>query len=201
MTVRLPNFRTFKRSGIEMPAGGEVLIDAGLQAGCGLGDGVEVLDLPSLWRSVDAVALLRTQRVVRSGLRLTLRGRWCEVVCTENQASVLEVFRRYLGEPRSRSLEFLQADAGAWRNPEEVRTGCLSPYPEGEELFVFLKWNAREEIFEEVFAIPVVDGKVRSPYIKEISLGLTAEAFIQILRSMMETGPPLQPVNSAPMPF
>ncbi len=191
LTFQLPNFRTFRRTGIELAAGDEIRLDAGIQPGCGLEAAVAVLDLPTLWRSVDAVVLLRTQGAVQSGLRSTLRGRWCEVVATEYRATILEVFRRFLGEPRSSALSLLQADAGVSHDRGETRTGCRSPYPVGEELFVFAKWNTEEQIFEEIFAVPVHEGKVISPYIREISLGVKAETFVQILRSMMETPKPL----------
>jgi hypothetical protein len=142
---------------------------SGIGAGC-TGD----CDLPTLWRSVDAVVFLRIQKTLGTRTQ-TLDGREC--LWIEHRASVHEVFRRFRGKPQS-SVDLLQLrDATAPTDPG---------YMPDQEFVAFLRWNDEEQMFEPYIMIPVREGQVKSPRIQVLESGMKFEAFLKILRAMME---------------
>ena len=154
------------RAGTQASQSGTV---SGTGAGC-TGD----CDLPSLWRSVDAVVFLRIQKAL--GTRTQTRDGW-EYQFTEHRALVHEVFRRFRGEPRT-SVDLLQRrDAAAAEDP------CYKP---DREFVAFLRWNDQEQMFESYLMIPVAEGQVKSPRIQILESGMKLETFLKILRAMME---------------
>lgn len=141
------------------------------------------VDLPTLWRSVDAVVYLRIQET--SGVRMRPTNGKSEAVGIEHKASVLEVFRRYWGTPNTATLSFLQLPDNAW-NMEAAETAHEATYRPGEQLVAFLRWNASEQVFQEYLVVPIRDGQVKSPHIDEIASGMKLESFLIKLRAMME---------------
>lgn len=143
--------------------------DAGIGVGCA-GD----CDLPTLWRSVDAVVFLRIEKPLGTRTR-TLDGR--EFQWSGHRALVHEVFRRFPGKLQA-SVDLLQRrDATASTGPG---------YMPGQEFVAFLRWNDGEEMFEPYLMIPVREGRVQSPRIQVLESGMNLEAFLKLLRSMME---------------
>jgi len=139
-----------------------------------------VFDLPTLWRNVDAVAFLRIQETASSapGQSGTIR--------TEYKASVLEVFRRFFGGPKTASMSFLQLSTCTWQIETTTFTALETPYRPGQECVAFLRWNDSEGLFQSVISLPVRDGQVKSPGIEEIQAGMKIEAFLAKLRAMLE---------------
>jgi hypothetical protein len=184
LEIVVPGYQNWKRAGIEVTAGSELAFDIVLQlaeAGRGL-DGME--DLPTLWRNVDAVVYFRIQEAL--GARLVNTDGHCVTVCTEHKVSVLEVFRRYRGEPREFTMSFLQRSAGTWRGEEETNTGREIPCKPGEEFVAFLTWNDAGHALMDTILIPVRDGQVRHRSIEELQKSMALEVFLKILRAMME---------------
>jgi hypothetical protein len=146
----------------------------GVTAGFQNGDG----DLPTLWRSVDAVAFLKIQTAAPPSSKQAGEGAFKAI---EYRASVLEVFRRTRGQPQY-EVTFLR-DASEKESPESA---CKP----GQECLVFLVWNNAEGAFQAYITIAVRNGKVQSPRIRGLESGMNLEAFLKILRSMMEQGRP-----------
>ncbi len=142
---------------------------SGIGTGC-TGD----CDLPTLWRSVDAVVFLRIQKTLGTRAQ-TLDGR--EYLWIEYRATVHEVFRRFRGKPQS-GVDLLQ--------PRDAATPTDPGYVPYQEFVAFLRWNDAEQMFEPYIMIPVREGQVKSPRIQVLESGMTLEAFLKILRAMME---------------
>lgn len=132
-------------------------------------------DLPTLWRSVDAVVFLRIQRTLGTRAR-NLDGR--EVLWIESRALAHEVFRWLPGKPQS-SLDLLQLRDGT--TPMEAPGGAPD-----KEFVAFLRWSDEAQMFESYLMVPVRDGQVKSPRITVIESGMKLEAFLILLRTMME---------------
>lgn len=178
-----PGYGTWKRAGIDVAAGKEVALTITLQ----LDDTDEeatTRDLPTWWRSVDAVVYVRVTESM--GSRPVRTGGQCAIVGTQHRASVFEVFRRYRGEPREQTLEILQRSAGVWQDLEGTLAGRRTPCQPGQELIVFLTWNNLERTFQDALIVPVKDGQVRSAAIEELQKGMNLEDFLKMLRAMME---------------
>ena len=144
-------------------------------------------DLPTLWRSVDAVAYLRIRQT--SDFRPRYPESGFSHAGEEHEASVFEVFRRYRGTPAGASLKFLRvpevAEMPAGGTPERTNS-LLHP---GEECIAFLHWNDAEDMFEALLVLPVRNGQVRSFCIDEIFSPMKTEIFLIKLRSMKEARP------------
>jgi hypothetical protein len=184
LEIVVPGFQDWKRTGIEVTAGSELTFDIVLQLAEADRDITGMEDLPTLWRSVDAVVLFRIQESL--GARLLHTEGHCTTVCTEHKVSVLEVFRRYRGEPREFHMNFLQRSAGTWRSEKGITAGGETPCKPGEEFVAFLRWNDAGHALMDTVLIPVRDGQVRHPSIEELQKSLALEAFLKILRAMME---------------
>ena len=141
-------------------------------------------DLPTLWRSVDAVAYLRIREISDSRTRHTESD--IASAGVEHEATVLEVFRRYRGTPATPQLKFLRIAENGEQQQGERTPGENSMLLSGEECIAFLHWNDAEEIFESVQVLPVRDGRVKSFCIDEILFPMKIEAFLVKLRSMQE---------------
>jgi hypothetical protein len=184
--VKLPSpFLPFKRSGIQVTAGGEVKYDIALQVDPKdnrVVITVPAVDLPALWIKADAVVHLRIQKTSGTRPRPTSSG--CACIYTEHQAIVLEAFRRHIGEPKS-NVGFLQASycpvPDDLAGPEFDR-----PYTAGGEFLAFLKWNSAEQMFQSLIMVPVREGQVKSFRIHGLESGMSLEAFLKVLRAMME---------------
>jgi len=142
-----------------------------------------VMDLPTLWRSVDAVAYVRVQKTLETSTREAISE--SNVVFLEHQAVNLEAFRRFFGNPQS-TFSFLQAASGSLSPGAGPGAESVAPCKQGEEYVVFLRWNDREHLFQAHLVVPVSEGQVRSPHIEEIRAGMKLEAFLTKLRSMQE---------------
>jgi hypothetical protein len=176
-------FSVWKRGGIEVASGGELPFEISLQRDTA-GEALAVKDLPTWWRSVDAVVYLRIEESL--GVRPLRASGQCTAVCTLHRISVLEVFRRYRGEPREKSLTFLQGSAGTWPSQGGTIIGRETPGKPGDEMVAFLIWNNPEQAFQSAVVVPVLDGQVRSPHIEELQNAMKLEAFLAKLRAMME---------------
>jgi len=141
-------------------------------------------DLPTLWRSVDAVAYLRIREISVFSPRRQESG--FSSAGEEHEASVLEVFRRYRGTPAGSQLKFLRVYATTAQSAGEMIPGEDSLLRVGEECIAFLYWNDKEKIFESFLVLPVRNGQVRSFCIDEILSPIKIEAFLVKLRSMQE---------------
>jgi hypothetical protein len=184
LEISRPLFQIQQRSGIEITSGSELTLDITLQVVWIGGGGRIIEDLAATWRSVDAVVYLRIQK--SSGVRpLRMEGQ-CVSVATEWRAAVLEVFRRYRGEPREFTMTFLQLAAGTWRSDTGTITGPGMPLKPGDEIIAFLRWNGSLGSFQDRILVPVREGQARSPYIEELQKGLKLEALLEKLRAMME---------------
>jgi len=133
-------------------------------------------DLPALWRSADAVVLLKISR--NAGER-TSPNSACKQYY-EHEAKVLEAFRLCFGEPKVKT-SLLQPAV-----PCADALGLDSAYKPGDEFIAFLRWNGPEEAFFGFVMVPVLDGRVKSPHIEGIESGMKLENFLTILRAMME---------------
>ncbi len=131
-------------------------------------------DLPTLWRSVEAVVFLRIEKTLGTQTR-SVDGR--QFLWIEHRALVHEAFRRFLGKPQSTVDLLERRDATASADP-----GLLP----GQEFVAFLRWNDGAEMFEPYLMIPVRGGRVRSSRVQALESGMYLEAFLKILRSMME---------------
>jgi hypothetical protein len=140
-------------------------------------------DLPTLWRSVDAVAHVRIQKTLDTRIRRT--GSDSEGLYLEVQAVNLEAFRRFFGNPQS-MFDFLQAAPDSLYSGAAPATESDAPCKQGEEYIAFLRWNDMEHLFQAHLVVPVREGQVRSPHIEEIRAGMKLEAFLTKLRSMQE---------------
>ena len=110
------------------------------------------------------------------GTRTQIRdGR--EYLWIEHRASVHEVFRRFRGKPQSSVVLLQLRDAPA---PAD------SGYMPDQEFVAFLRWNDAEQMFEPYLMIPVREGQVKAPRIQALESGMKLEAFLKILRAMME---------------
>ncbi len=132
-------------------------------------------DLLTLWRSVDTVIFLRIQKTPGTRVR-NLDGQ--ESLWVEHRALVHEVFRRFqsISQP---SLDFLQA-----RDDTSLIGTADSAL--GEEFVAFLRWSNEEQMFESYFMLPVRDGQVQSPRVKELESSMKLETLLKTLRTMME---------------
>jgi len=184
LEVVAPGFQDWNRTGIEVAAGRELALEIVLQLAEPALDPTRVEDLPTLWRSVDAVVFLRIQDSL--GVRLLRTDGHCVTVCTEHRVAVLEVFRRYRGEPRDLTTSFLQRSAGTWRNEEGTTSGREVPGKPGDEFIAFMTWNTAGQALMNTILVPVRDGQVRHPSVEELQKGMALEAFLKILRAMME---------------
>jgi hypothetical protein len=184
LEISAPGFETLKRAGIEVVAGSDLTLDVTLQLRTAGSAAMVVRDLPTVWRTVDAVAFLRIQESL--GARPLRTEGQCVTVAVGHRASVLEVFRRYRGEPRESPVTFLQLSAGAWRGSDATVTGAETPLKPGEELVAFLTWNDSERVFQGSILLPVRDGQVRSLHIEELQQGMRLTALLEKLRAMME---------------
>jgi hypothetical protein len=184
LEIVVPGFQNWKRTGIEVTAGSELAFDIVLQLAEAVREISGMEDLPTLWRNVDAVVYLRIQASL--GARLLRTEGHCVTVCTEHKVSVLEVFRRYRGEPREFTMTFLQRSAGTWRGEEGTTAGRETPCKPGEEFVAFLTWNDASHAFMDTILVPVRDGQVRHAFIEELQKSMALEAFLKILRAMME---------------
>jgi hypothetical protein len=186
LEARSPSpFLPFKRTGIQVTAGSVVGFDISLQVDrkdIRVVLTVPAVDLPALWMKADAVVHLRIQKTVGTRPRPTRSG--CECMYTEHQAIVLEAFRRHIGEPKS-NVGFLQASycpvPDDLAGPEFDR-----PFDTGGEFIAFLKWNGKEEMFQSHVMVPVRNGQVKSSCIHGLESGMSLEAYLKILRAMME---------------
>jgi hypothetical protein len=133
-------------------------------------------DLPSLWRSADAVVYLKIGR--NAGERNSPDS-GCQRY-HEHETKVLEAFRLHIGEPKVKA-SLLQPAV-----PCADARGLDPAYKPGEEFIAFLRWNGPEEAFLGFVMVPVRDGRVKSPYIEGIESGMKLGDFLTILRSMME---------------
>ena len=143
-----------------------------------------VFDLPTLWRNVDAVVFLRIQEAEGSATGQAV-GK-SEAIRIEYKASVLEVFRRFFGGPKTAGISFLQLSTCTWQIETTTFTALETPYRPGQECVAFLRWNDSEGLFQSVISLPVRDGQVKSPGIEEIQAGMKIEAFLAKLRAMLE---------------
>ncbi len=138
-------------------------------------DCTSACDLLTLWRSVDTVVFLRMQKTLGTRVR-NHDGQ--ESLWAERRALVHEVFRRFqsISQP---SLDFLQARDG---------TSLIGTTDSavGEEFVAFLRWSNEEQMFESYFMLPVRDGQVQSPRVKELASGMKLETLLKTLRTMME---------------
>jgi hypothetical protein len=184
LEILVHGFRPLKRTGIELAGGGKLVFDVTLQLEEARGEAIATQDLPTLWRSVDAVVYLRIQESL--GTRPLRTEGQCVIPATEHKASILEVFRRYRGEPRNATVNFLQRSAGMWHSDQETITGRETPCKPGEELVAFLSRNENVRAFQGEIIVPVRDGQVRSPHIEELLKGMKLEVFLEKLRAMME---------------
>jgi hypothetical protein len=184
LEVVAPGFQDWKRTGIEVAAGRELAFEIVLQLAEPGRDTARMEDLPTLWRSADAVLFFRIQDSL--GVRLVRTEAHCVRVCTEHRVAVLEVFRRYRGEPREFTMNFLQRSAGTWRGEEGVTAGQEVPGKPGEEFVAFMTWSDAGQALMDTILVPVRDGQVRHPSIEELQKGMALEAFLKILRTMME---------------
>ena len=141
------------------------------------------MDLPTLWRSVDAVAYVRIQKTLEARLRQT--GTGSEGLYLEVQAVKLEAFRRFFGNPQS-TFGFLQAASDPLFPGAGSGADTDAPCKQGEEYIAFLRWNDIEHLFQAHLLVPVREGQVRSPHIEEIRAGMKLEAFLTKLRAMQE---------------
>lgn len=141
------------------------------------------MDLPTLWRSVNAVAYVRIQKTLDTRTRRTSSE--SEGLYLEHQAVNLEAFRRFFGNPQS-MFSFLQAAPDSLYPGAGPGAESDAPCKQGEEYIVFLRWNDREHLFQAHLVVPVREGQVRSPHIEEIQAGMKLEAFLTKLRSMQE---------------
>ncbi len=176
-------FSVWKRGGIEVASGSELSFEITLQRDTA-DEAPAVKDLPTWWRSADAVVYLRIEESL--GVRPLRASGQCVAVCTLHRVSVLEVFRRYRGEPREKSLTFLQGSAGTWPSQGGTIVGRETPGKPGDEMVAFLIWNNPEHAFQSAVLVPVLDGQVRSPHIEELQNTMRLEAFLAKLRAMME---------------
>jgi len=142
-----------------------------------------VTDLPTLWRSVNAVAYVRIQKTLDTRTRQT--GYESDGLYVEYQAVNLEAFRRFFGNPQS-TFSFLQAAPDSLYPSAGPGTEIDAPCKQGEEYIVFLRWNDIEHLFQAHLVVPVREGQVQSPHIEEIRTGMKLEAFLTKLRSMQE---------------
>jgi hypothetical protein len=184
LEIAVPGFQDWKRTGIEVSPGGDTALEIVLQL-AESGNGITgIVDLPTLWRSVDAVVYFRIQESL--GARPLPTDGHCVTICTEHKVAVLEVFRRYRGEPREFTMTYLQRSAGAWRGEDGTVAGKNIPCKPGEEFVAFLTWNAAGQAFMDTILVPVRDGQVRYASIEELQKSMALEAFLRILRAMME---------------
>ena len=184
LEITVPGFQNWKRTGIEVTASSELTFDIVLQLAETGREISGMEDLPTLWRNVDAVVYFRIQASL--GARLLHTEGHCVTVCTEHKVSVLEVFRRYRGEPQEFTANFLQRSAGTWRGEEGTTAGRETPCKPGEEFVAFLTWNDAGHALMDTILVPVRDGQVRHPSIEELQKSMALEAFLKILRAMME---------------
>ncbi len=131
-------------------------------------------DLPTLWRSVESVVFLRIEKTLETRTQ-SVDGR--QFLWIAHRALVHEAFRRFLGNPRSHVDLLERREAAASADPG---------YLPDREFVAFLRWNGVEQMFEPYVMIPVTEGRVKSPLIRALESGMNLEAFLKILRSMME---------------
>jgi hypothetical protein len=131
-------------------------------------------DLPTLWRSVDAVALVKIQTAASPRTKKDAESRFPAV---EYRATTVEAFRRMRGQPQY-EVTFLR-DASEKEPPESACTP-------GQECLAFLVWNSAEGAFRAYVTVAVRNGQVRTSRIRGLESGMNLEAFLKILRSMME---------------
>jgi hypothetical protein len=191
LEAMLPGYLVYTRAHLHLPAGGAVTSDVVMAFDPLARMSYEVLrpglsmDLPTLWRSVDAVVLLRIQKAL--GVRRTPQsGGPCENIYVEHRASVLEVFRRCRGKPDASDVDFLQAAPAPGYSGMKTVTGNWQGFRPGDEFVTFLQWDASEKAFLAYFTIPVRNGKVESFDLREIESGMKLDDFLKLLRAMME---------------
>jgi len=184
LEIVAPGFQVWKRTGIEVGVGANLALDVVLQLAEPDRSAARPEALPDLWRSVDAVVFLRIQESL--GARLLRTEGQCTMVCTEHRAAVLEVFRRYRGEPREFTMNLLQKSAGTWRGEKVTVAGRKIPGKPGEEFVAFLTWSDAGHALMDTILVPVRDGQVRHPSIEELQKSMPLEAFLKMLRAMME---------------
>jgi hypothetical protein len=143
------------------------------------------MDLPSLWRSVDAVVHLRIQEITDTR-RTQKADDPCENTFAEHRASLLEAFRRVQGKPNGSSFDFLQAAPAPGCSGRKTLTGNSPAFRPGDELVAFLRWDDSEKAFLAYFTVPVVEGKVQSYDLSEIESAMKLDGFLKMLRAMME---------------
>jgi hypothetical protein len=141
------------------------------------------MDLPTLWRSVNAVAYVRIQKTLDTRTRQA--GSESDGLYVEYQAVNLEAFRRFFGNPQS-TFSFLQAAPDSLYPSAGPGAESDALCKQGEEYIVFLRWNDMEHLFQAHLVVPVREGQVRSLHIEEIRVGMKLKAFLTKLRSMQE---------------
>jgi hypothetical protein len=191
LEIRMRGYKNFRDTDFQLPPGKGLDFDVSLALDPESDSFISApaqpwdLDLPTLWRSVDAVVYLRIQKTV--GMRRTPQtSAKCENIYWEHQAAVLEVFRRRLGGPKDATLKFLQAASAPGYAGMTTRTWGDPAYASGGEFVAFLQWDVSEEAFLAYFVLAIREGKVQSHHIPEIESGMTLEAFLKKLRAMME---------------
>lgn len=138
------------------------------------------LDLPALWIASDAVVFLKIRQT--AGRPDSRNG---ENSYVEHQASVLEVFRKHIGKPGTGAMHFLQSMPASGYQERSERAEDPSRRA-GEDVVAFLTWDASEEAFLAFLTLEVCDGKVQSNEIRELASAVKIEAFLAMLRAMME---------------
>jgi len=188
----IPGYLTFSRAGIQLTAGRAVASDVMLAYDPQGRVVYEVLrpglnmDLPTLWRSVDAVVHLRIQKTLGARRSRQADGP-CENVYLEHQASILEAFRRVQGKPEAPGVDFLQAaPAPGYNGPKIITGNYWQVFRPGDELVAFLVWEDSEGAFLAYFTVPVRDGRVESIDLREIEFAMKLDVFLKMLRAMME---------------
>jgi len=191
LEVRMPGYLPVRRADMPLTPGSELTGDVVLSFNPMGGTVTHItrpaldLELPTLWRNIDAVVYLRIQKT--SGVRRTGQaGSPCENVFVEHQASILEVFRRHIGKPNTTTMNFLQATPAPGYKGMTTRTEKDPLYRPGEDMVTFLRWDESEKAFLAFIALRVRDGKVQSYDIHELASAIKIEEFLKILRAMME---------------
>jgi len=187
----MPGYIPVRRSDLMLTAGSELTANVTLSFNP-MGGTVTLitrpnldLELPTLWREMDAVVFLRIRQTL--GVRITAQAAGpCENIYVEHQASVLEVFRRHIGKPDTATMNFLQAAYAPGYRGIRVRTEEDPPYLPGDEMVVFLKRDEAEKAFLAFLALKVRNGKVQSFDIHELAPAMKIEEFLKMLRAMME---------------
>jgi hypothetical protein len=149
--------------------------------------------LSELWTGADAVLHLRVERSLDAGPWPLGGDEMWRVVSTEYEASIIEVLKSHaLGGPIGHALRFLQTYAGVWRDEGGRSWRSFGggppkdPYAVGEELVIFLRWDAPVERFCQNTVFLVRAGRVFSGRgkVKAITEGMPVEELLAALRAM-----------------